>query len=103
VAGRRPPLRSKEIHQHLQRGMRNLHRPVNLFGGPSDERLGSLFLEGVMIIQSLITTFAIAFLAIAAFGHILLLQAMFAPKQRPPQTDEQPSRDAPVSAARIAA
>jgi hypothetical protein len=60
-----------------------------------------------MIIQSLITTFAIVFLTIAAFGHILLLQAMFAPKesskQRPPQTDEQPSRDAPVSAARIAA
>ena len=60
-----------------------------------------------MIIQSLITTFAIVFLTIAAFGHVLLLQAMFAPKlapeRRPPQTDEQPSRDAPVSAARIAA
>jgi hypothetical protein len=56
-----------------------------------------------MIIQSLITTFAIVFLTIAAFGHILLLQAMFAPKRRAAQTDEQPSRDAPVTAARIAA
>jgi hypothetical protein len=63
--------------------------------------------------QSLMTTFIIAFIAIAAFGHVLLLQAMFAPKQGTPkqgtpkqdpaQADEQPSRDAPVTAARIAA
>jgi hypothetical protein len=62
-----------------------------------------------MIIQSLVTTFIVIFVLIAAFGHVLLLQAMFAPKfapkfapeQRPTQTDQ--SIDAPVTAGRIAA
>ncbi|HKA82112.1 MAG TPA: hypothetical protein VKD43_18870 [Xanthobacteraceae bacterium] len=61
-----------------------------------------------MIIQSLITTFIIMFVLVAAVGHVLLLQAVFAPKtpapkQRPPQSDERSSADAPVTAARIAA
>jgi hypothetical protein len=58
-----------------------------------------------MIIQSLITTFIVIFVLIAAFGHVLLLQAIFAPKsapeQRPAQTDD--SVDAPVPAVRVAA
>ena len=59
--------------------------------------------------QSLLTTFVLIFVLVAAFGHVLLLQAMFAPKtrqaqeQRPAQADERPSRHAPVTAARIAA
>jgi hypothetical protein len=76
---------------------------VNLLDGSFDEWVGDL-LEGAMIIQSLVTTFIIAFIAVAAFGHVLLLQAMFAPKPpRPAQTEEQPSPHAPVTAARIAA
>jgi hypothetical protein len=56
------------------------------------------------MIQSLVMTFVLIFVFIAAFGHVLLLQAMFASKQPPAQTtDEQPSRHTPVSAARIAA
>lgn len=80
---------------------------MNLNGQIFDERVGIANLEGAMLFQSLITTFVIAFVLIAAFGHVLLLQSMFAPKesskQPPAQTDEQPSRDAPVAAARIAA
>ena len=76
---------------------------MNLLDGSFDEWVGDL-LEGAMIIQSLVTTFIIAFVAIAAFGHVLLLQALFAPKTpRPAQTEEQPSPHAPVIAARIAA
>lgn len=62
-----------------------------------------------MIMQSLVTTFVLIIVLIAAFGHILLLQAMFAPKTRPAQeqrpapADERPSVHAPVTAARIAA
>jgi hypothetical protein len=56
-----------------------------------------------MIAQSLVTTFVLAFIVIAAFGHVLLLQAMLGPKRRPEQADEQPSTHAPVSTARIAA
>ncbi len=75
---------------------------MNLLDGSFDEWVGDL-LEGAMF-QSLMTTFIIAFVAIAAFGHVLLLQAIFAPKPpRPAQTDEQASPHAPVTAARIAA
>ena len=62
-----------------------------------------------MIMQSLVTTFVLIIVLIAAFGHVLLLQAMFAPKtgpaqkQRPAQADGRPSRHAPVTATRIAA
>jgi hypothetical protein len=56
-----------------------------------------------MITQSLVTTFVLAFIAIAAFGHVLLLQAMFAHKRRPAPADERPSRHAPVTASRVAA
>jgi hypothetical protein len=67
--------------------------------------VGIAILEGAMIFHSLFTTFVLVFTLIAAFGHVLLLQAMFAPKesskQPPAQTDE--SRHAPVAAARVAA
>lgn len=65
--------------------------------------------------QSLLTTFVLIIVLIAAFGYVLLLQAMFAPntrpaqntrqaqEQRPAQADGRPSRHAPVTAARIAA
>lgn len=77
---------------------------MNLLDCSFDEWVGDLLEGATMIIQSLMTTFIIAFIAIAAFGHVLLLQAMFAPKPpRPAQTDEQPSPHAPVTAARIAA
>jgi Na+-transporting methylmalonyl-CoA/oxaloacetate decarboxylase gamma subunit len=62
-----------------------------------------------MIMQSLVTTFVLVIVLIAAFGHVLLLQAMFAPrtrpaqKTRPAQADERRSRHAPVTAARVAA
>jgi hypothetical protein len=62
-------------------------------------------LEGAMIIQSIVTTFVLVFALIAAFGHVLLLQAMFAPKQRPAQAqaNEQPSRHAVVAAVGVTA
>ena len=59
--------------------------------------------------QSLLTTFVLIIVLIAAFGYVLLLQAMFAPKARaakearPAQADERRSRHAPVTAARVAA
>ena len=56
-----------------------------------------------MIMQSLVTTFVLIIVLVAAFGHVLLLQAMFAPKTRPAQADGRPSRHAPVTAIRIAA
>src|SRR4051794_33423619 len=56
--------------------------PVNPFAGRRDERSGPQ-LEGVMIVQSLVTAFAFAFLATAALGHVLLLQAAFAPNNNP--------------------
>ena len=62
-----------------------------------------------MIMQSLVTTFVLIIVLIAAFGHVLLLQAMFAPKTRPAQeqrpapADERPSVHAPVTATGIAA
>jgi hypothetical protein len=62
-----------------------------------------------MIMQSLVTTFVLIVVLVAAFGHVLLLQAMFAPKtrpaseQRPAPADERPSVHAPVTATRVAA
>ena len=62
-----------------------------------------------MIMQSLVTTFVLIIVLVAAFGHVLLLQALFAPKtsptqkQRPAQADERRSRHAPVTATRVAA
>jgi hypothetical protein len=55
-----------------------------------------------MIIQSLVTAFIVAFVAIAVFGHVLLLRAAFFPRNSA-QADQRPSRDAPVTAARVAA
>src|SRR4051812_24149512 len=56
--------------------------PVNPFAGRRDERSGPQ-LEGAMIVQSLMTAFAFTFLATAALGHVLLLQAAFAPSNNP--------------------
>jgi hypothetical protein len=98
----------KEINSYSNTiAYKNIADLMNLSGRWFDEWAGDL-LEGATIMQSLMTTFIIAFIAIAAFGHVLLLQALFAPKQGmpkqdPAQADEQPSRDAPVAAARIAA
>jgi hypothetical protein len=62
-------------------------------------------MEGAMIIQTLATIFIIAFVAIAALGHMLVLQAAFTPA-RPgssaPEPGEQPSHHAPLTATRIA-
>jgi hypothetical protein len=77
--------------------------PVNPFAGRRDERSGPQ-LEGVMIVQSLVTAFAFAFLATAALGHILLLQAAFAPSNNPKsgKAAERPSGRAPITSVGIA-
>ena len=56
-----------------------------------------------MIVQSLVTAFAFAFLAIAALGHVLLLQAAFAPSNpKSRKAAERPSGRAPITGAGIA-
>jgi hypothetical protein len=63
-------------------------------------------MEGAMIIQTLATIFIIGFVAIAALGHVLVLQAAFTPG-RPgssvPEPGEQPLHHAPLAAPRVAA
>ena len=56
-----------------------------------------------MIVQSLVTAFAFAFLA-TALGHVLLLQAAFAPSNNPKsgKAAERPSGRAPITGAGIA-
>jgi hypothetical protein len=44
----------------------------------SDQPVGER-LEGIMLIQTLATGFVLAFIAIAVFGHVLLLQAALTP------------------------
>ena len=58
-----------------------------------------------MIVQSLVTLFALAFLGAAVFGHVLLLQAAFAPSAKPKsgRAAERPSGRAPITGAGIAA
>jgi hypothetical protein len=58
-----------------------------------------------MIIQSLVTAFVLAFIAIAIFGHVLVLRAAFAPAsdRGPGRRDQQASHDTPMTGARIAA
>lgn len=58
-----------------------------------------------MIIQSLVTVFIVAFIAIAVFGHVLLLRAAFTPTKarNAENAADRPSRYAPVAGARIAA
>ena len=58
-----------------------------------------------MIIQSLVTAFIAAFIAIAVFGHVLVLRAVFVPTQgrNRGKRDRQPSHHAPIAGARIAA
>ena len=60
--------------------------------------------RGVMIVQSLVTAFAFAFLATAALGHVLLLQAAFAPSNNPKsgKAAQRPSGRAPITGAGIA-
>jgi hypothetical protein len=56
-----------------------------------------------MIVQSLVTAFAFAFLATAALGHVLLLQAAFAPSNpKSGKAAERPSGRAPITGAGIA-
>lgn len=56
-----------------------------------------------MIVQSLVTAFAFAFLATAALGHVLL-QAAFAPRNNPKsgKAAQRPSGRAPITGAGIA-
>ena len=77
--------------------------PVNPFAARRDERSGPQ-LEGAMIVQSLMTAFAFAFLATAALGHLLLLQAAFAPGNNPKSGKgaKRPSGRAPITGAGIA-
>ena len=58
-----------------------------------------------MIVQSLVTAFAFAFLATAMFGHVLLLRAVFAPANNPKsgKAAERPSGRAPIAGPGIAA
>lgn len=58
-----------------------------------------------MVIQSLVTAFIVAFIAIAVFGHVLLLRAVFAPGKvrTADNAADRPSHHAPVAGARIAA
>ena len=57
-----------------------------------------------MIVQSLVTAFAFAFLATAALGHVLLLQAAFAPNNNPKsgKAAERPLGRAPITGVGIA-
>ena len=57
-----------------------------------------------MIVQSLVTAFAFAFLATAALSHVLLLQAAFAPSNDPKsgKAAQRPSGRTPISGAGIA-
>jgi hypothetical protein len=57
-----------------------------------------------MIVQSLVTLFALAFVGAAVLGHVLLLQAAFAPGAKPKsgRGAERPSGRAPITSARIA-
>jgi hypothetical protein len=57
-----------------------------------------------MIVQTLAMAFAFAFLATAALGHVLLLQAAFAPSNNPKSgtAAQQPSGRAPITGAGIA-
>ena len=76
---------------------------MNPRGRGRDERLERQ-LEGAMIVQSLVTAFAFAFLATAALGHVLLLQAAFAPSNNPKsgKAAQRPSGRAPITGAGIA-
>jgi hypothetical protein len=62
-------------------------------------------LEAVMIIQSLGTAFILAFGAMAIFGHILLVRALFTPDQggNARQPEKRSLRRAIFARARIAA
>jgi hypothetical protein len=44
-----------------------------------DESSGHRFLEGAMIMQSVGVAFILAFSAIAIFGHLLIVRAVFTP------------------------
>jgi hypothetical protein len=57
-----------------------------------------------MIIQSLVMGFILAFIAIAIFGHVLVLRAAFAPAsdRSSGKRDQQASHHAPMTGARIA-
>jgi hypothetical protein len=52
---------------------------VNPIAARRDESSGHRFLEGAMIMQSLAVAFILAFSAIAIFGHLLLVRAVFTP------------------------
>jgi hypothetical protein len=52
---------------------------VNPIAARRDESSGHRFVEGAMIIQSLGVAFILAFSAIAIFGHLLLVRAVFTP------------------------
>ena len=58
-----------------------------------------------MIIQSLVTAFILAFIAIAIFGHVLVLRAAFMPasdRGSGKRDKQQASHHAPMTGARIA-
>jgi hypothetical protein len=52
---------------------------VNPIAARRDESSGHRYVEGAMIIQSLAVGFILAFSAIAIFGHLLLVRAVFTP------------------------
>lgn len=58
-----------------------------------------------MLIQSLVTAFIVAFIAIAMLGHVLLLRAIFAPGKARSAANaaDRSSHHAPVAGTRIAA
>jgi hypothetical protein len=76
---------------------------VNPIAGHSDESSGPQ-LEAAMI-QSLGTAFILAFGAIAIFGHILLVRALFTPERdgNAGQPEERGSRRAIFARTRVAA
>jgi hypothetical protein len=61
-------------------------------------------MEGAMIIQTLATIFIIAYVALVAFGHVLLLRAAFTPAKPQPSTPQREDQlhHAPLAASRIA-
>jgi hypothetical protein len=57
-----------------------------------------------MVIEILLTAFIVTFIAIAILGHVLVLQAAFAPApgRVRGKADSRPSHHAPIAGTRIA-
>jgi hypothetical protein len=76
---------------------------VNPIAARRDESSGHRSLEGAMIMQSLAVAFILTFGAIAIFGHLLLVRAVFTPTKAagPATADARGSHRAELAGLRI--